>query len=246
MSGLFSWSSVWQGIVGRRPPYPCQKAIKAGIVPQRIEFRRTIDVDELAGNIVSGGSFTEVVGASALNNLEKRYSENEDYLEIISINSARAQDISFALSFVEEGSAQEAALDEILHFSSSMEDIGDIVAHGLSRLAKKRLYRGVQFSKEGQEELVAAHEELLKLLRLVLRQFADGNKGYQKQISKRAGKLKKLYSQSLTNHRRRLSNQKTLSIGTSSIHQDVLRDLLTIAFRLEFFTDSDYRTSAAQ
>ncbi len=143
-------------------------------------------------------------------------------------------------------SAQEATLDEILHFSSSMEDIGDIIAHGLSRLAKKRLYRGVQFSKEGQAEITAAHEELLKLLRLVLCQFAEGNKGYEKQINKSASKVKKVYTQSLTSHRRRLSNQKTLSIGTSSIHQDVLRDLLTIAFRLEFLTDNDYRTPSTQ
>ena len=88
-----------------------------------------LNVDELAGNIVSGGSFTEVVGASALNSLEKRYSENEDYLEIISLNSARAQDISFALSFVDEGSEQEAALlanvdkiDAIMSLSNKFQD----------------------------------------------------------------------------------------------------------------------------
>lgn len=143
-------------------------------------------------------------------------------------------------------SAQEATLDEILHFSSSMEDIGDIIAHGLSRLAKKRLHRGVQFSKEGQSEIATAHEELLKLLRLVLCQFAEGNEGYEKQINKSARKVKKVYTLSLTSHRRRLSNQKTLSIGTSSIHQDVLRDFLTIVFRLEFLTENDYRTRSTQ
>ena len=88
-----------------------------------------LDADDLAGNIVSGGSFTEVVGASALNNLEKKYSGNEDYLEIISLNSARAQDISFALSFVDAGSEQEAALlanvdkiDAIMSLSNKFQD----------------------------------------------------------------------------------------------------------------------------
>ena len=62
-----------------------------------------IDPDQLAGNIGSGESFTEVVSASALTKLQGDFSENADFLEIISINSARAQDLSFALSFVEPG-----------------------------------------------------------------------------------------------------------------------------------------------
>ena len=88
-----------------------------------------IDPDQLAGNIGSGESFTEVVSASALTKLQGDFSENADFLEIISINSARAQDLSFALSFVEPGSAQEAALfgnidkiDAIINLSNRFED----------------------------------------------------------------------------------------------------------------------------
>ena len=88
-----------------------------------------IDPDQLAGNIGSGESFTEVVSASALTKLQGDFSENADFLEIISINSARAQDLSFALSFVEPGSAQEAALfgnidkiDAIMNLSNRFED----------------------------------------------------------------------------------------------------------------------------
>ena len=47
-----------------------------------------------------------MVSASALTKLQGDFSENADFLEIISINSARAQDLSFALSFVEPGPAQ--------------------------------------------------------------------------------------------------------------------------------------------
>ena len=127
-------------------------------------------------------------------------------------------------------------MDEILRFSSSMEDIGDIIAHGFSRLAKKRLHRGVQFSKAGRAEITAAHDALLNLLRLVLRQFAEGNRGYEKQIQKSARKVKRVYAQSLASHRRRLSDKKSRSLSSSSIHQDVLRDMLTITFLLEFFS----------
>ena len=69
-----------------------------------------LDADALASDISSGGSFSELVEASALAELEARYASNQEFLEIISVNSERAQDISFALSFVESGSTQEAAL----------------------------------------------------------------------------------------------------------------------------------------
>ena len=77
-----------------------EKAIESG----------DVDPDQLANDIDGGGSFTEVVSASALTKLQADYSESSDFPEIISINSERAQDISFALSFVEPGSQQEAAL----------------------------------------------------------------------------------------------------------------------------------------
>ena len=96
-----------------------EKAIESG----------DIDPDQLANDIDGGGSFTEVVSASALTKLQTDYSENSDFLEIISINSERAQDISFALSFVEPGSQQEAALfgnidkiDAIMNLSNRFEE----------------------------------------------------------------------------------------------------------------------------
>ena len=97
-----------------------EKAIESG----------DIDPDQLANDIDGGGSFTEVVSASALTKLRKAdYSENSDFLQIISINSERAQDISFALSFVEPGSQQEAALfgnidkiDAIMNLSNRFEE----------------------------------------------------------------------------------------------------------------------------
>ena len=96
-----------------------EKAIESG----------DIDPDQLANDIDGGGSFTEVVSASALTKLQTDYSENSDFLEIISINSERAQDVSFALSFVEPGSQQEAALfgnidkiDAIMNLSNRFEE----------------------------------------------------------------------------------------------------------------------------
>ena len=131
---------------------------------------------------------------------------------------------------------QEATLDEILHFSSSMENIGDTISHSLSRLARKRLRRGVRLSREGEAEIIAAHGELLKLLRLVLNQFAEGNQGYEKQIQKSARKVKRIYAHSLASHRQRLSEKRSRSLSSSSIHQDMLRELLTITFLLEFLS----------
>ena len=54
-----------------------EKAIESG----------DIDPDQLANDIDGGGSFTEVVSASALTKLQADYSGDSDFLEIISINS---------------------------------------------------------------------------------------------------------------------------------------------------------------
>jgi phosphate:Na+ symporter len=125
-------------------------------------------------------------------------------------------------------SSQEERLDEILRFSTTMENIGDIVSHNLARLAIKRIDRGVVFSSEGQEELNLIHTEVLKLIQLEITNFASDGKVKNKPRNKLVESINQLGQESIFNHRRRLSDRKSSSIGTSSMHQDAVRDMLQV------------------
>jgi len=122
----------------------------------------------------------------------------------------------------------EQRLDSILRFASTMENIGDIVSHNLARLANKRIDRGVVFSAAGYEELSLIHAEVVKLIQMEIRNFASDGKAKQTPKKKLINSISQLGQESLAQHRLRLSDRKTTSIGTSSIHMDAVRDMLQV------------------
>jgi hypothetical protein len=87
-----------------------------------------IDVQTLADSVSSGNSVDDAFKAGSLTKLNERFSADDDFLEAISVNSAKSKDILFALSFVEAGSADETALmgnldklDSIMYLSHRFE-----------------------------------------------------------------------------------------------------------------------------
>ena len=127
----------------------------------------------------------------------------------------------------------EHRLDEILRFSTTMENIGDIVSHNLARLAIKRIDRGVVFSSEGEEELNLIHAQVLNLIQLEITYFAaigEVKSQSKKNLAKKRliESIEQLGQESIAQHRLRLSDRRSSSIGTSSIHQDAVRDMLQV------------------
>ncbi len=136
----------------------------------------------------------------------------------------------------------ERQLDAVLHFSATMENIGDIVSHDLARLAVKRLDRGVTFSAEGLDELGRIHTEVLSLLRGEINSFIGGATLSADRLRSRVADIRALCEQSVARHRRRLSAHRSSSQDTSSIHQDTVRDLLQIAGLMEHRPDPDTKS----
>ena len=132
-----------------------------------------------------------------------------------------------------DGDDDEAMLDQILRFSTTMENIGDVVSHNMARLAIKRLDRGVEFSSAGREELHSLHAEVLKVIQLDITNFAAGDQLSRKAASKQVAAAMELASDSIARHRRRLSERKASSIDSSSIHQDTVRDLMQVVRCIE-------------
>lgn len=183
------------------------------------------------------GDITEALFARALSMFEAR--DRSEILKLVESDqeiNARNKAIHHYLSEVRrhvEDVEQEHKLDEVLEFAATMENIGDVISHGLSRLAIKRLDRGVRFSSIGHAEIESIHREVLSLLRSEINQFLTQNEDAASRSRKSVSEIKVLCNQSISRHRRRLSDHKTSSIGTSSIHQDTIRDLLQITFLLE-------------
>ena len=130
-------------------------------------------------------------------------------------------------------SDDEAMLDQILRFSTTMENIGDVISHGMARLAIKRLDRGVVFSTAGREELYSLHAEVLKVMQLDITNFAANDQLSRTATGKQISAAMELGRDSIARHRRRLSERKSSSIDTSSIHQDTVRDLMQVVSLIE-------------
>ena len=188
---------------------------------------------------------TEALFAKALEMFEasdrliiERFIESDN--EINERNKAIQRYLSEARRYIQskdDAENNEHELDTILRFASTMENIGDIVSYNLARLANKRIDRGVVFSSAGNEELSLIHAEVVKLIQMEVTAFASNDKPNQKQKTKLLNSITQLGQESLASHHRRLSERKTTSIGTSSIHVDAVRDMLQVAdylSRLEF------------
>ena len=128
---------------------------------------------------------------------------------------------------------QEKKIDHILAFASTMENVGDIVSHDLVRLATKQLDRGIRLSLEGQEEIQLIHREVLSLLRTEINRFVADSPHQTKKSRKIVKQIRILCDESVSRHRRRLSDQKLTSISSSSIHQDTVRDFLQVTLLLD-------------
>jgi len=134
--------------------------------------------------------------------------------------------------------ADERELDRVLQFASGMENVGDTISYSLSRLAGKRLDRSAMFSADGMAEITRIHQAVLALLRAVNTRFMLAEVGHRRQTRARVRDIQAMCGESLARHRRRLSDKNADSLGSSSIHQDTVRDLLQIALLLEAALDA--------
>ncbi len=180
---------------------------------------------------------TEAIYASALSMFEARDRStiNQFVARDQEIN-ARNKAIQRYLSEVRRHATEpddETMLDQILRFATTMENIGDVISHGIARLALKRLDRGVKFSTAGQEELYSLHAEVLKVIQLDITNFASDDQLSRKATAAQITAAMELAKDSVARHRRRLSERTTSSIDTSSIHQDTVRDLMQVVRCIE-------------
>lgn len=121
----------------------------------------------------------------------------------------------------------QQALD-LLSFTTNMEHIGDIVDGGLMELAGRKIQLQSHFSKEGLAEISAIHEAVSTNFETAVNTFISGDCELAKLLYESKAEVQKIESDSVSMHLQRIGLGFPDSLGTSSLHLDVLRDFKRI------------------
>ncbi|PWV95383.1 phosphate:Na+ symporter [Hoeflea marina] len=126
-------------------------------------------------------------------------------------------------------SAEETqrALD-ILAFTANMEHIGDIIDGGLMDLAGKKLAARISFSDQGFAEICSLHEAVSANFELAVNTFVTDDVDLARMLYSAKAEVRDLERRSVETHLGRLGEGNPETIGTSSVHLDILRDLKRI------------------
>lgn len=113
---------------------------------------------------------------------------------------------------------------QILTFSTNLEYVGDIIDKNLMELAEKKIKKSENFSSEGWEEIEAFHNAVLENMQLAQNIFLLQDTELARQLVEEKKFMRKAMRKSSEKHFQRLSEGKTSSLATSSLHMDVIRD----------------------
>jgi len=121
----------------------------------------------------------------------------------------------------------ERSLD-IFSFTTNLEHIGDIIDKNLMDLAAKKTKKRVSFSDAGLDELREFHGRILANLDLALNIFLSRDEDLAKELLRQKTEVRDLELEFVERHFTRVSGGAADTLGSSSVHLDVLRDLKRI------------------
>jgi phosphate:Na+ symporter len=116
----------------------------------------------------------------------------------------------------------------ILIIINEMESIGDIIDKNLMELAKKKIYKGLRFSDDGQKEIITLHQLISRHLEMVITALTTRNGELAQAVIEAKSQVAHQERQLKQAHIKRLHEGLVESIETSAIHLDVLTNLKRI------------------
>jgi phosphate:Na+ symporter len=117
---------------------------------------------------------------------------------------------------------------DILSFTLTMEQIGDIIERILMDIEDKKIRLGREFSPAGMTEIVELHTRLVNNLRLGMSVFLNSNLRDAQKLLEEKNRFHDLAHEYAATHLERLSINSRPSIETSSLHLDLVNDLKRI------------------
>ena len=119
-------------------------------------------------------------------------------------------------------------LAQVLAFATNLEHAGDLVDRNLLSVAARKLKRGVNFSPEGEAEIIGLVDRLSANLRTAAALFVSGDVGAARLLAAEKEAFRLIEGEAVTAHFRRLQSGQSDTVDTSALHLDALRDLKRI------------------
>ncbi len=132
------------------------------------------------------------------------------------------------ISRQELAKGQGTEVNALISQLDSMERIGDVITKQIVPLVKKKERLGVDFSKEGKEELVLYHEKVGKQLDRLMQMMTTMDVSYAKKVKKKKSRYADFDSRLRRHHLKRMLDMKEASVETHSIHMELMDALSQI------------------
>jgi phosphate:Na+ symporter len=117
---------------------------------------------------------------------------------------------------------------EIVSFAINLEHVGDIIDKNLMDSATKKIRRGITFSKDGEAELVAFHQQVVDSLKVAVGIFMSGDLNVARQLIAAKAELRTTEFAAGERYLMRLREGSPETIESISLDLDILRDLKRI------------------
>ncbi|MGV0816350.1 Na/Pi cotransporter family protein [Martelella sp. AMO21009] len=123
---------------------------------------------------------------------------------------------------------ENARMREILSYAINLEHIGDIIDRDLSEMARKKTDRQVKFSTAGEEEIGELYRQTLLNLELAQSVFLSRDVNLARRLTAEKVHVRQIEERSQKKHIERLQDGRPETLGSSTLHLDILRDLKRI------------------
>lgn len=136
----------------------------------------------------------------------------------------------YVTRLIQEGmeESQSRRQIQILSFINDLENVGDIIDKNLMELAKKKIGKGLSFSKDGLKDICDLHQKVAENFDLAVSAFTTGDMELARRLIGHKVGIGEMERELKQAHIQRLQMGLRESIDTSAIHLDVLTNLKRI------------------
>jgi phosphate:Na+ symporter len=131
---------------------------------------------------------------------------------------------NYLIQLNDESLSEEQARRELslLHISTELEAIGDVIDRQLMRLARRKRRKQIVFAQSEWSELVAYHREVLGLLQRVLAGLATQDVAIANEVLAHRQHLNQIKREMHLRHLQHLSSGAPTSLDASAIHLEMV------------------------
>lgn len=152
--------------------------------------------------------------------------EKEDEIDFLNMKINRYLRKVSQESIIEERSDE---IFQMMHTTTEIEQIGDIIAKRLVPLAEKKHELNIHFSEEGEQEIREYHLTTIKQISRAIEFFKDVNLKDAKHIKRKYKKYRQMELELRRTHFDRLLDEVPATVESSQIHLELIELLKRIS-----------------